>query len=70
MHRYVEFGCGLGSVARWAATQAAHVTATDLSEEQLTEARRVAGDDRRQLIRPASDRVSKEAASAWVQYDA
>ncbi|MGE0816756.1 MAG: class I SAM-dependent methyltransferase [Vicinamibacterales bacterium] len=41
-HRYVEFGCGLGYVARWAATQAAHVTATDLSEEQLAESTRLA----------------------------
>jgi ubiquinone/menaquinone biosynthesis C-methylase UbiE len=41
-HRYFEFGCGLGYVARWAATQAAHVTALDLSEEHLAEARRMA----------------------------
>jgi SAM-dependent methyltransferase len=41
-HRYVEFGCGLGYVARWAATLAAQVTATDLSEEQLSESRRLA----------------------------
>jgi 2-polyprenyl-3-methyl-5-hydroxy-6-metoxy-1,4-benzoquinol methylase len=40
-HRYVEFGCGLGYVARWAATQASHVTAIDLSEEHLGEARRL-----------------------------
>jgi len=39
-HRYVEFGCGLGFVARWAATQALSVTAIDLSEEHLQEARR------------------------------
>jgi SAM-dependent methyltransferase len=36
--RYVEFGCGLGYVSRWAATQAADVTAIDLSEEHLAEA--------------------------------
>ncbi|MEQ1884425.1 MAG: methyltransferase domain-containing protein [Bryobacteraceae bacterium] len=41
-HRYMEFGCGLGYVARWAATQAAHVTATDLSQEQLAECQRLA----------------------------
>ena len=41
-HRYVEFGCGLGYVSRWAATQAAHVTAIDLSDEHLGEARRLA----------------------------
>jgi SAM-dependent methyltransferase len=40
-HRYVEFGCGLGYVSRWAATQAAQVTAVDLSEEHLAEARRL-----------------------------
>jgi cyclopropane fatty-acyl-phospholipid synthase-like methyltransferase len=38
----VEFGCGLGYVARWAATQAAHVTALDLSEEQLAQSKRMA----------------------------
>jgi len=41
-HNYVEFGCGLGYVARWAATQAAHVTAIDLSQEHLDEAHRLA----------------------------
>jgi ubiquinone/menaquinone biosynthesis C-methylase UbiE len=41
-HRYFEFGCGLGYVARWAATQAAHVTAIDLNDEHLSEARRLA----------------------------
>ena len=40
--RYVEFGCGLGYVARWAATQAAQVTAIDLSPEHLEEARSLA----------------------------
>lgn len=41
-HRYVEFACGLGYVARWAATQAHSVTAVDLSEEHLAEAQRLA----------------------------
>ena len=41
-HRYVEFGCGLGFVARWAATRVSWVTAIDLSEEHLKEARRLA----------------------------
>ena len=40
--RYVEFGCGLGYVARWAATQAAHVTAIDLSDEHLAESKQLA----------------------------
>lgn len=44
--RYLEFGCGLGYVARWAATQAAHVTAVDLSEDHLAEAKRMAGIER------------------------
>lgn len=36
--RYVEFGCGVGYVARWAAMRALSVTAVDLSDEHLTEA--------------------------------
>ncbi len=43
--RYVEFGCGLGYVARWAARQASTVTAIDLSEEHLQEAQRLAESD-------------------------
>jgi SAM-dependent methyltransferase len=43
-HRYAEFGCGLGYVARWAATQTAEVTAIDLSDEHLVEARRLASE--------------------------
>jgi len=35
-HRFVEFGCGLGYVARWAAVQGAHVTGIDLNPEQVT----------------------------------
>jgi SAM-dependent methyltransferase len=41
-HRYVEFGCGLGYVTRWAAAQASHALGTDLSVEHLDEARRLA----------------------------
>ena len=41
-HRFVEFGCGLGYVTRWAATQAAHAVGTDLSVDRLDEARRLA----------------------------
>jgi SAM-dependent methyltransferase len=44
-HRYVEFGCGLGYVARWAARQASWVTAVDLSDEHLKEAQRLAESD-------------------------
>ena len=40
--RYGEFGCGLGYVARWAASQGAQVTAVDLSAEHLGEARQLA----------------------------
>jgi SAM-dependent methyltransferase len=43
-HRYIEFGCGLGYVARWVATRAADVTAIDLSKEHLDEARRLGVD--------------------------
>ena len=44
-HRYVEFGCGLGYVARWAARHASSVTAVDLSDEHLGEAQRLAESD-------------------------
>lgn len=37
-HRFVEFGCGLGYVTRWAATQGASVTGIDASEEQVAAA--------------------------------
>ena len=40
-HKFLEMGCGLGFVSRWAATQASHVTALDLSEEHLAEAGRL-----------------------------
>jgi len=40
-HKFLEMGCGLGYVSRWAATQASHVTALDLSEEHLAEAVRM-----------------------------
>src|ERR1044071_1801498 len=36
--RFVEFGCGLGYVTRWAATQGAIATGIDASEEQVTAA--------------------------------
>jgi SAM-dependent methyltransferase len=34
-HRFVEFGCGLGYVTRWAATQGASATGIDASEDQV-----------------------------------
>jgi SAM-dependent methyltransferase len=34
-HHYAEFGCGLGYVTRWAATQCADATGIDLSEDQV-----------------------------------
>jgi cyclopropane fatty-acyl-phospholipid synthase-like methyltransferase len=40
-HRLLELGCGLGYFSRWAAAQASHVTALDLSEEHLAEAARM-----------------------------
>src|SRR5262245_11156283 len=39
-HHFVEFGCGLGYVTRWAATKGAHATGIDLNAEQVA----VAGD--------------------------
>ena len=37
-HRFVEFGCGLGYVTRWAATRGASATGIDASEEQVAAA--------------------------------
>src|SRR6516165_11855097 len=34
-HRFVEFGCGLGYVTRWAASEGAHATGIDLNEDHL-----------------------------------
>lgn len=34
-HRFVEFGCGLGYVTRWAASQGAHATGIDLNEDHI-----------------------------------
>src|ERR1700704_4814197 len=39
-HRFVEFGCGLGYVTRWAASQGAQATGIDVNEDQVA----VAGD--------------------------
>ena len=37
--RFVEFGCGLGYVARWAAGQGAYATGIDLNPEQIRRGR-------------------------------
>ena len=42
--RFVEFGCGLGYVARWAAAQGAHATGIDLNPEQIAVAGGLARD--------------------------
>jgi 2-polyprenyl-3-methyl-5-hydroxy-6-metoxy-1,4-benzoquinol methylase len=34
--RFVEFGCGLGYVTRWAASEGAHATGIDLNDDHLT----------------------------------
>ena len=34
-HRFVEFGCGLGYVTRWAASEGAYATGIDLNEDNL-----------------------------------
>jgi SAM-dependent methyltransferase len=36
--RFVEFGCGLGYVTRWAASEGAHATGFDLNEDTLAAA--------------------------------
>lgn len=43
-HRLVEFGCGLGFVTRWAATQGAHATGIDVNEEQVAAAQALTRD--------------------------
>jgi len=57
-HRFVEFGCGLGYVTRWAATQGAAVTGIDASEEQIAAAQALA---REALV----DRVEFRAGSVY-----
>ena len=39
---FVEFGCGLGCVSRWAATRGARTTGVDLSHDHVSEAFRLA----------------------------
>jgi SAM-dependent methyltransferase len=41
-HRYVEFGCGLGYVTRWATSVGADALGVDLSADQIDEARELA----------------------------
>ena len=41
-HRFVEFGCGLGYVTRWAASEGAHATGIDLNVDHLTVATELA----------------------------
>jgi 2-polyprenyl-3-methyl-5-hydroxy-6-metoxy-1,4-benzoquinol methylase len=41
-HRFVEFGCGLGYVTRWAAGEGAQATGIDLNEDHLTVATQLA----------------------------
>ncbi len=40
--RFVEFGCGLGYVTRWAATQGARATGFDINEDQIETSRSLA----------------------------
>ena len=40
--RFVEFGCGLGYVSRWAASQGARATGLDVNEEQIKACRSLA----------------------------
>jgi len=42
-HRYVEFGCGLGYVTRWATSVGADALGIDLSADQIAEATELAG---------------------------
>ena len=44
-HRYVEFGCGLGYVTRWATSVGADALGIDLSSAQIAEATELAEGD-------------------------
>src|SRR5271170_5804860 len=41
-HRFVEFGCGLGYVTRWAASEGADATGIDLNEDNVAVAAELA----------------------------
>jgi SAM-dependent methyltransferase len=41
-YRFVEFGCGLGYVSRWAASQGAHSIGIDVNEDQVAVASELA----------------------------
>src|SRR5277367_3511100 len=41
-HHFVEFGCGLGYVTRWAASEGAHATGIDLNEDNVAVAAELA----------------------------
>src|SRR5258707_1054151 len=41
-HHFVEFGCGLGYVTRWAASEGAHATGIDLNEDHMAVAAELA----------------------------
>jgi len=57
-HRFVELGCGLGFVTRWAATQGATATGIDVNDEQIAAAEA--------LTREAvTDRVEFRAGSVY-----
>src|SRR5580658_5349078 len=52
-HRFVEFGCGLGYVTRWAASEGAYATGIDLNKDNVAVARelaRKAGQENAQFI--------------------
>jgi cyclopropane fatty-acyl-phospholipid synthase-like methyltransferase len=57
-HRFVEFGCGLGYVTRWAATQGANVTGIDVDAEQVAAAQSLT---REALV----DRIEFRAGSVY-----
>src|SRR5678815_4970368 len=43
-HHFVEFGCGLGYVTRWAASEGAHATGIDLNEDHMAVAAELANE--------------------------
>jgi SAM-dependent methyltransferase len=54
-HRFVEFGCGLGYVTRWAAREGAHATGIDLNEDNIAVAGELA---RRAALKTAEFRTA------------
>jgi SAM-dependent methyltransferase len=56
-HRFVEFGCGLGYVTRWAACLGADATGIDLNEDNLAVAQQLAREQHLENVRFVSANI-------------